>query len=393
MRIENVRTFQEDGTFSFMDIAIRNGRFAELEAVEKDEERIDGGGCYAIPGLIDLHFHGCMGADFSDADPDGIACIAAYEAAVGVTSICPATMTLPEEALCRTMRAANFYVTAFPDETMFRSEMPLSARSSGRKRARLVGIHMEGPFLSTARKGAQAAAHIRKCDVALFRRLQKESGGRIRFVDIAPEEPGALSFIDALKDEVVISLAHTMADYDTAMEAFARGATHVTHLYNAMPPLHHRNPGVVGAARDTVDCRVELICDGIHLHPSIVRATFAMFGAERIILVSDSMRATGLSDGQYTLGGQDVAVCGSRAALADGTIAGSVTDLMSCLQKAVREMGISLADAVTCATANPAKELGIYDFCGSITPGKAADLVLLDQELKVRAVYLGGVRI
>jgi N-acetylglucosamine-6-phosphate deacetylase len=138
---------------------------------------------------------------------------------------------------------------------------------------------------------------------------------------------------------------------------------------------------------------VELICDGIHLHPSIVRATFAMFGAERIILVSDSMRATGLSDGQYTLGGQDVTVCGSRAALADGTIAGSVTDLMSCLQKAVREMGISLADAVTCATANPAKELGIYDFCGSITPGKAADLVLLDQELKVRAVYLGGVRI
>jgi N-acetylglucosamine-6-phosphate deacetylase len=252
---------------------------------------------------------------------------------------------------------------------------------------------MEGPFISAARKGAQAEEHIRNCDVALFRTLQEESGGLIKLVDLAPEEPGAMSFIETLKDEVVLSLAHTVADYDTAMEAFARGASHVTHLYNAMPPLNHRNPGVVGAARDTQNCRVELICDGIHLHPSIVRATFAMFGADRIILISDSMRATGLSDGQYTLGGQAVSVCGSRATLADGTIAGSVTNLMSCLQTAVRDMGIPLTDAVSCATINPAKELGIYDSCGSITPGKVADLVLLDEELQVRAVFLEGMRI
>jgi N-acetylglucosamine-6-phosphate deacetylase len=199
-----------------------------------------------------------------------------------------------------------------------------------------------------------------------------------------------MAFIDAVKDEVVLSLAHTMADYDTAREAFLRGASHVTHLYNAMPPLHHRNPGVIGAARDAENCRVELICDGIHLHPSTVRATFAMFGADRIILISDSMRAAGLSDGQYTLGGQDVSVCGPRAVLADGTIAGSVTNLMACLRTAVRKMGIPLADAVTCATMNPAKEIGIYDFCGSITPGKVADLVLLDKDLNVQAVYLNG---
>ena len=157
-----------------------------------------------------------------------------------------------------------------------------------------------------------------------------------------------------------------------------------------MPPLNHRDPGVIGAARDDENCHVELICDGIHIHPSVVRATFAMFGADRVILISDSMRATGLTDGQYTLGGQDVFVKGAKATLADGTIAGSATNLMGCLKVAVQQMEIPLEDAVACATMNPAKEIGIYDSCGSITPGKAADLVLLDKDLNVKAVYVNG---
>ena len=368
MIIKNVKIFGEDRKFSAGEIGVKDGRF--VPASEAGGDVVDGGGCLMIPGLVDIHFHGCMGDDFCDAAPETIANMARYEASAGVTSICPATMTLAEEDLHRIMRTAGAY--------------------KGTEGAKLVGINMEGPFISEKKKGAQAADHIRKCDVGLFEKLQEESGGLIRLVDIAPENEGAMEFIDKVKDNVVVSIAHTVADYETASEALRRGASHVTHLYNAMPPLNHREPGVIGAARDDEKCHVELICDGIHLHPSVVRATFAMFGAERIILISDSMRAAGLSDGKYTLGGQDVFVKGSLATLADGTIAGSVTDLMGCMRTVVRKMGIPLEDAVACASANPAKEIGIYDRCGSITVGKDADFILMDEDMNVKAVYVCG---
>jgi N-acetylglucosamine-6-phosphate deacetylase len=368
--IENVKVFQENKTFQEGKIIIKDGMFAETESDE--EECIDGGGCYAIPGLIDIHLHGAFGADFCDGTVEAIETMAKYEASCGVTSFCPATMTIPEEELHRIMKTAG--------------------ACRGNCGAKLVGINMEGPFISEKKKGAQASENVRSCDVSFFRKLQKESGGLIKLVDLAPEVPGAMEFIDEVKDEVVISLAHTAADYDTAMKAFSRGASHVTHLFNAMPPFNHRDPGVVGAARDTKNCRVELICDGIHLHPATVRAALDMFGPDRIIFISDSMRATGLSNGRYTLGGQEVFVSGNRATLYDGTIAGSVTDLMSCLKTAVLSMGIPLAEAVACATVNPAKEIGIFKRCGSISAGKRADLVMLDEELKVKSVFVGGKR-
>lgn len=390
MIIKNVRVFGEDKSFTPGEIRIRNGLFAEVgdasdpegksaetggfaDCPEHQEEMFDGEGCFAIPGLVDTHFHGCVGADFCDGTDESIAKMAAYEASVGVTSICPASMTVSEEDLHIIMRTAGAY--------------------QAHGGAKLIGINMEGPFISEKKKGAQAAEHIRKCDAELFRTLQKEAGGLIRLVDIAPETEGAMEFIDAVKDEVVISIAHTTADYGIAAEAFSRGASHVTHLYNAMPPFNHRNPGVVGAARDAENCHVELICDGVHIHPSMVRATFEMFGPDRVILISDSMRATGLTDGQYTLGGQKVFVKGPLATLADGTIAGSATNLMDCMRNAVKNMGIPLEDAVAVATMNPAKEIGIYDTCGSISEGKAADLVLLDTELNVKAVFVDGERI
>lgn len=368
MVIKNARVFGEDKTFTLGDIFIEQGKFAESS--NPDTDVVDANGCFAIPGLVDIHFHGCVGADFCDADDKAIDKIAEYEACNGVTSICPATMTLAEEELEKIMKTAASY--------------------SGTAGAKLVGINMEGPFISLKKKGAQAGTHIRSCDVKMFRKLQQVSGGLIKLVDIAPENDGAMQFIDAVKDEVVVSLAHTTADYATAAEAFDRGARNVTHLYNAMPPFHHRDPGVIGAARDDENCRVELICDGTHIHASVVRATFEMFGADRVMLISDSMRATGLTDGQYTLGGQDVFVKGPLATLADGTIAGSATNLMACLRHAVQEMGIPLEDAVACATMNPAKQIGVYENCGSITPGKAADLVLLDQNLQIKAVYVNG---
>lgn len=368
MIIRNAQVFGEDKTFSKKDVFIEEGKFAV--SADGEQEIVDAEGCFVIPGLVDIHFHGCVGDDFCDASPEAIIHIAEHEASIGVTSICPATMTLAEEELHKIMKTA--------------------AAHENKTGAKLVGINMEGPFISAKKKGAQAADFIRKCDVDLFRKLQEESGGLIKLVDIAPENEGAMEFIEAVKDGVVVSIAHTTADYDTAALALEKGASHVTHLYNAMPPLHHRNPGVIGAARDDEKCCAELICDGIHIHPSAIRATFAMFGAERIILISDSMRATGLTDGQYTLGGQDVSVTGAKATLADGTIAGSATDLMGCLKYAVQYAEIPLEDAVACATMNPAKEIGVYDRCGSITPGKDADLVLLDKDLNVKAVYVNG---
>ena len=187
-----------------------------------------------------------------------------------------------------------------------------------------------------------------------------------------------------MEGEVTVSLAHTTADYDTAMEAFRRGARQVTHLFNAMPPFSHRAPGVVGAAADTPECNVELICDGVHIHPAVVRSVFKLFGPKRVILISDTMRAAGLSDGEYTLGGQAVTVKGKLATLADGTIAGSVTDLMSCMLTAV-SFGIPLAAAV-----NPAMAIGIFSRVGSVDCGKLANLVVLDENLSLKAVILRG---
>lgn len=374
IKIKNIKIYQEDHCFTSGEIVIQDGKFAAagIPSPEWKEECkvIDGGGCFAIPGLVDIHFHGCMGVDFCDAGKEAIAKMAEYEASVGVTSICPATMTIAEEELHRVMKAAGEYEC-----------------QGG---AKLVGINMEGPFISEKKKGAQAADNILTCNIELFQKFQTEAKGLIRLVDIAPEGENAMEFIESLKDEVVISIAHTTADYKTASEAFQRGARHVTHLYNAMPPFHHRDPGVIGAAFDAETCRVELICDGVHIHPAAVRAAFAMFGAENVILISDSMRAAGLKDGTYTLGGQEVFVKGKKAMLLDGTLAGSVTNLMECMKIAVKEMGIPLEEAVACASENPAKEIGIYDVCGSITKGKAADLVLLDEELNVRSVYAEG---
>ena len=378
MIIRNALVYGEDKTFSRLDIRIEEDVFTEIcpsLAPSENESVLDADGLYAIPGLIDIHFHGCMGHDFCDGTVEAIDAITRYEASCGVTSVCPATMTVSPESLVQVMDAARTY-----------NESP--ARPG---QASLVGINMEGPFISEAKKGAQAAEHIRLCDEALFCSLQERSSGLIKLVDIAPENEGAMEFIDALHDKVTISLAHTTADYQTAKEAYDRGARHATHLYNAMPPFTHRAPGVVGAAFDSPHCRAELICAGVHILPSVVRATFQLFGDDRMILISDSMRAAGMEDGQYTLGGQDVAVKGKYATLvSDGALAGSVTNLMDCMRTAVKEMQIPLESAIACATMNPAKAIGIYDRYGSISTGKIANLVLLDQDLNLRQVIIHG---
>lgn len=370
MKVKNANVFLPEGVFSVGDVAIERDRFTD----DAGGETLDATGLYAIPGLVDVHFHGAVGYDFCDGSQEATEAIARYEAQHGVTAICPATMTYPEAKLDGVCKAAAAYRS--PEDG-----------------AALVGINMEGPFISVEKKGAQNPEFVRAPSIDMFRRLQASANGLIKLLDIAPEEPGAMALIDAVADEVGISVAHTMADYDTAAEAFRRGARQATHLYNAMPPFTHRAPGVIGAAFDAPHCRVELICDGVHVHPAVVRATFQMFGSGRVVLISDSMMATGLPDGEYSLGGQAVTVRGNRATLHDGTIAGSATNLMDCLRSAVRKMNVPLEKAVKCASANPAKAIGVYGERGSIEPGKSADLVLLDEALNIRHVILRGRRI
>ena len=380
MIIDHVKVFTEDKKFTDGGIVIKDGTieqvYTEGNRPQTEDEILDGKGMYAIPGLIDLHFHGCKGDDFCDGSRDAIVRIAEYEASVGVTAIAPATMTLPVEELEQILLVAAEY-----------KKGPHS-----KKEADFVGINMEGPFISPAKKGAQDERNIIPCDVKVCERFLKASEGLVKFMGIAPEESeNAVAFIEEVKDKVNVSLAHTNADYDTAMAAFNAGADHAVHLYNAMPAFTHRAPGVIGAVYDSKHVMAEIICDGVHIHPAAVRATFEMMGEDRMILISDSMRAAGMPDGSYTLGGLDVNVVGNRATLAsDGAIAGSVTNLMDCMKTAVKTMNIPLETAVACATINPAKSLGIDAEYGSIRAGKKAHIVLMDQELNVQQVIKDG---
>lgn len=383
MIIDNVYVFTADKTFVKGGIVLDEDKIArvyeEADTPQLTGEVIDGKGSYAIPGLIDLHFHGCKGDDVCDGDKEALGRIAEYEASVGVTAIAPATMTLPVAELEHVLEVAAEYKKKVNDC----------------KKADLVGINMEGPFISHVKKGAQDEKNILPCSVEICDRFLKASEGLVKFIGLAPEESSdAVEFIREVKDRVHVSLAHTNADYDTASAAFAAGADHAVHLYNAMPAFTHRQPGVVGAVFDHKHVMAEIICDGIHIHPATVRATFQMMGEDRMLLISDSIRATGMPDGQYTLGGQDVKVVGKLATLGNtDTIAGSATNLMDCMRTAVKQMGLPLETAVACATINPARSLGIEAQYGSIEAGKKAHVVLLDQELELVTVIKDGVKI
>ena len=355
--------------FNSRDVEVNGERFA---ASSGDGTSVDASGCYVIPGLIDIHFHGSAGADISDGNLDGLHKMGAYEASRGITCMCPATMTLSGEQLMDAALAAAEYKPA-EDESD------------------LVGINMEGPYISPNKVGAQNPAYVRNATVEEFERLQEASGGLFKLVDIAPEEPGAEEFIRAMGSKVRISVAHTCTDYETAARAFDAGASHLTHLYNAMEPMHHRKPGPIPAGAERDHVMAEIIADGIHIHPAMVRLAFNMFGDDRMVLVSDTLRAAGMGDGVYDLGGQDVTVKGYEARIDNGALAGSVSDLMRCFQVAVKDMAIPLKSAVKAASTNPAHAIGVDGDYGSIEDGKVADAVLLDKDtLDVKHVILRG---
>lgn len=333
------------------------------------EADLDARDCYVIPGLVDIHTHGAMGEDFSDGKMEGMQAMADYYAAHGVTSYLATTMTLKEETLTPAMHVIRDF-----------------KRNGG---AKCAGIHLEGPFLCYAKRGAQAAENLHKPDSALFDRLNAASGGQVKLVTIACEEEGAMDFIRHVSQSgCTASLGHTTADYATAMQAFASGASHATHLYNGMPSFLHREPGVIGAAFDS-GASVELICDGLHIHPAVIRATHQLFG-EKLNLVSDSLRCAGMPDGDYELGGQPITMKDGKATLTGtSTLAGSSISMLDALRNVVR-FGLPLNEAVYAASTAPAMAVGLTDV-GAIQAGKRADFVVLDKDLNLKAVYVDGV--
>lgn len=374
MLLRSGTVFLEDGRFAKADILVESGNIAcvgACPAQAADCETLDLNGKYVIPGLIDIHTHGAMGTDFSDGTPEAVQTIAAYLVHHGITSFLGTTMSLPESRLSQSIALAR-----------------VGNVSADVALATLQGIHMEGPFLSLEKCGAQNADYIQQPDWDQFERLQAVCGGRILLLSVAPELPGAIDFIAKAKASCTVSLAHTDADYNTAAAAYHAGASHATHLFNGMRAFSHREPGVVGAALDYAS-HVELICDGVHVHPSVIRLVFAAFGSERVCLVSDSMRACGMPDGIYELGGQSVKVRSGQATIDSGSLAGSVTNLFDCMLNAI-SYGIPRETAILAATRNPARAVGLYDRIGSISPHKEADLLIMNSDFSLDCVMLHG---
>ncbi len=370
MNYKNAWIYTENFRFEKGGFSVENGRFSNVLTEEMDA--LDLHGAYVIPGLIDVHTHGNSGADFSDGDVAGIEKMASYLAKNGVSSFAPASMTLPYETLQKAFASARSFVDAGHAD-----------------KAALRGIQMEGPFFSEKKKGAQNGAYLRLPDFAAFEKLQRDCGGLVRIVDVAPELDGAEEFVRRASGLCTVSVAHTDAEYDAAARAFAAGATHLTHLFNAMPALHHRKPGVIAAAAEAEQVSAEIISDGQHVHPAMVRLAFRLFGAGRMVLISDSLRCCGMPDGEYELGGQQVFLKDGIARLADGTIAGSATNLYECMLRAI-SFGIPAEDAVRAATYNPARQIGALSKVGSIADGKVADFVVCDEKLNRKQVYLAG---
>ena len=372
MFYKNARIFASDFQFHTGAFEVKDGLFGAVLTENVPEDAVDLHGATVIPGLIDVHSHGNSGADFSDGDYEGLKKMAEFYLSCGVTSFAPASMTLPYDVLEK----------AFATAVQLRDEAPAGC-------ARIMGIQMEGPYFSYKKRGAQNPDYLKEPDFEGFRKLFEGCDGMVRIVDVAPELPGAAEFVEKASKLCTVSIAHTDTDYDSAKAAVDAGVTHLTHLYNAMPAIHHRNPGPIPAAVENPNVQAELICDGYHIHPASVRLAFTMF-KNRMILVSDSGRCAGMPEGtQFTLGGQDCWLRGGVAKLADGTIACSAANLWDCL-KNVLSWNIPEEEAVRAATYNPAKALGVQDKVGSIAEGKYADFIVCAPDYSEKRVFLGG---
>lgn len=370
MIFKNATVLNNSFKFEKTDLIIENGQFVSIGKTNTDGIDLDGK--YIVPGLIEIHTHGAVGYDFSDRKPECVEKVAEFMLKNGVTSYAPGICSAEFDNMLENCR----YVKAYAD--------------SGEKYAKIAGVQLEGPYLSPNNHGGMRPEDLRRPDVDEFNMMNELTGGRIKLIAIAPEIEGGFEFIEKMHDKVRISIAHTTADYETAKKAIEIGVCHLTHTFNAMPSYHHRNPGVLGAAFES-DIMCECISDGIHLHPVTVNTLYKIVGDDRLVLISDSMAATGLPEGIHTVtGGRQVTVKNGKVTLPGGTIAGGTATLLHCVRQAIR-FGIPAEKAFKCATLNPAKVMGIDNTTGSIAEGKCADFLVLDEEFNLCNVYKDGI--
>ena len=381
MIIVNGLVFTDRFVFEKKNLRVLKGIITEVTdaelSPEDGEEVVDAAGKRIIPGLTDIHFHGAVGVDLCDGTPEAVRKLAEYEYSAGVTQICPATMTLPVDRVEKIVK--NAYE--------FKKEQEKKALDNqgeyAEKESRLVGINLEGPFISPQKVGAQNPEYVVAADAEFLGKLLDETESLPKVITIAPEEQGNITCIEKLHDRIRFSIGHTNAGYEEARAGFEAGAKHMTHLFNAMNGINHRLPGPIVAGAERSDVTPELISDGIHVAPASVRFAFDLFGADRMILISDSTRAAGMADGEYELGGQPVFKYDNAAWLTkkepgkQGTLAGSASNLFECLQKAI-EFGVPAEDAIRAATYNPAAAIGVSDKYGTIARGKSGRLLMLD---------------
>ena len=361
-------------------IIVEKGRIREI--VNKEEissatltgaKVIEGKDKFIVPGYIDIHVHGGGGSDVMDGDYEAINQIAIAHSHFGTTSFLPTTMTMSKDKIIRSLRSI------------------CEAVKKGTAGAEILGIHMEGPYINPEKKGAQKEEDIKKISIEEFLEFNQASGNLIRLVTIAPEMPGAIGLIKYLyKQGIIASVGHTNATYVQTQAGIQAGLSHVTHTFNAMRELHHREPGVVGAALTSPELTVEIIADGVHIHPIVLKILTKIKDGEKIVLITDAMRAAGLKEGTYDLGGQEVIVTKGQARLKDGTLAGSVLTMDKAVKNMVNKIGIQLPKAIQMASYNPAKSIGIDDKKGSLEPGKDADIVILNKNLETELTIVAG---
>ena len=372
MILKNATVFNGDFEKVRADVAIEGERISKIGDLSGEDE-LDLTDMTVMPGLIDIHIHGCGGADAGDATPEALETMSQTLVKNGITSFCPASMTLSFEELTK--------IFANIDE--------MKNKVGG---AYIHGANMEGPYIAMSKKGAQNPLYVRNPDKEEFKRLFDGCNDSIKVVDIAPECDGGDEFIKEIQPICPVSIAHTDAGYDEAVHAIELGVRHITHLFNAQSGLHHRKPGVVGAAFDVgkeKGVRAELICDGFHIHPATLRIAFRAMGEDGTVIVSDSMKAAGCPDGDYDLGGQPVYVRDGKALLADGTIAASTSNVYKELKNVI-SFGIPEKQAVKSATINPAKAIRADRETGSIEEGKLADILVVDKDYNIRLVIVKG---
>lgn len=378
--INNLMVHSEKETYKNGYIKVVDGKIAEVGPASQYKQDDDANvitlspDYQVIPGAIDIHIHGASNSDAMDATHDALSIMAKTLPKEGTTSFLATTMTQSTQAIESALLNAGKYI-----------------ENQTQENAEIVGVHLEGPFISPARKGAQPEDYIVDPDVTLFKRWQEMAENQIKLVTLAPEQPNGLDLAAHLRGTgVVASIGHSDATYDQIDEAIQAGTTHVTHLYNGMRGLHHREPGVLGAAYLRDELYVELIADGIHCRPEMIKLAYNQITSERMILITDSLRAKWLEKGTYDLGGQPVNVDETKATLSDGTLAGSILKMNDAIKNTMKYTGCSMTDIIKMTAENPAKQLRIFDRKGSIQVGKDADLVILNDRLDVEMTFCRG---